>query len=370
MRHQKFRPALVSAGAVILLMLTSGAATAGTASLGGGHPASQQAAPSTAQRAAAQAAHAQAQAARQAARTQRQTDRKAQQAQRQAVKAAAAAAKQAAKAAAAAAKQAAKGTPAPVAAPGPISPLGGSSSTVGSSRPLAIYYGWPSSVNGAKGDVQKAVAAFAGYGIVVFGDGNVMPGGDTNAKTILAGVTAEGGTPYGYVTVGVTDGEPNYSVAAIEGYINAWHALGAQGMFLDCAGADYGVSRARFDAVVTYAHSLGMNVMANAWNPADVLSGSTTMGPGDSYLGENDVLNDGKLLSAKTYAPKLAAMAAYKKALGISLYETGTTKSFGNAGQLTAQVEQILAPYGISSFQLTDPMYSSRNNVLVAPAHD
>lgn len=368
MRHQKFRPALVSAGAVILLMLTSGAATAGTTSLGAGPATSQQAAPSTAQRAAAQAAHARAQAARQAARSQRQTDRKAQQAQRQAVKVAAAAAKQAAKAAAA--KQAAKGTPAPAAAPGPISSPGGSSSTVGASRPLAIYYGWPSDVNGAKGNVQKAVAAFAGYGIVVFGDGNVMPGGDTNAKAILAGVTAEGGTPYGYVTVGVTDGEPNYSVAAIEGYINAWHALGAHGMFLDCAGADYGVSRARFDTVVTYAHSLGMMVMANAWNPADVLSGPTTMGPGDSYLGENDVLNDGKLLSAKTYAPKLAAMAAYKKALGISLYETGTTTSFGNAGQLTAQVEKILAPYGISSFQLTDPMYSSRNNVLVAPAHD
>lgn len=237
-------------------------------------------------------------------------------------------------------------------------------------RPFAIYYGWPSSINGAHGKVHKAIAALSGYGVVVFGDGNVMPGADAHAPAIIAGATAEGDTPYGYVSIGVTDGEPNYSLATIQEYLNRWHAMGAHGMFLDCAGADYGVSRARFDAVVTAAHALGMNVIANAWNPDDVLAGSTTMGPGDAYLGENDVLSDGQFLSATDYAPKLAKMAAYKKALGISLYETGTTTSFTNAPHLSAQVQQILAPYGIDSFQLTDPLYSSGNNLLIAPGQD
>lgn len=126
-----------------------------------------------------------------------------------------------------------------------------------------------------------------------------------------------------------------------------------------------GLRRARFDDTVTYAHKLGMKVIANAWNPDDVLSHSATMRSGDAYLGENDVLDNGKIRPKDEYQPKLAAMAAYRKQLGITLYETGTTRSFKNAVALTHQVGTALAPYGISSFQLTDPQYSANNNHLV-----
>lgn len=92
------------------------------------------------------------------------------------------------------------------------------------------------------------------------------------------------------------------------------------------------------------------------------------MGPGDGYLGENDVLSNGEFLPPTSYTPKLTTMLAHKWSLGINLYETGTTTSFADATQLTARVNQALAPYGVDSFQLTDPQYSSRTNVLVAPA--
>src|SRR5258707_9542534 len=36
---------------------------------------------------------------------------------------------------------------------------------------LAIYYGYPSLVNGSNGDVEKAAAVFSAYDVVVFGDG-------------------------------------------------------------------------------------------------------------------------------------------------------------------------------------------------------
>ncbi|WP_461187465.1 hypothetical protein [Arthrobacter sp. Z4-13] len=234
-------------------------------------------------------------------------------------------------------------------------------------RPFAIYYGWPSYVNGAHGNVTRAIKAFDGYGVVVFGDDTATPAGDPLAAPIMEGVAARGGVPYGYVTVGVGDGEPNHSLNELRERLDVWHRLGARGVLIDCAGADYGVSRARFDAVVNYIHSLGLSVLANAWNPDDVLARSVTMGPGDGYLGENDVLSDGQFLAPVTYKPKLAKMAAYKARLGITLYETATSFDLQYADALTAQVLAALQGNHIDAFHLSDPVYSSADNVLIKP---
>ncbi len=242
-----------------------------------------------------------------------------------------------------------------------------STQSVTSTAPFAIYYGWPSEVNGANYDLTKAVAAFAGFRVVVFGEGNVTSGGDTNAGTIMAGVAKQGGAPYGYVTIGVSDGEPNYSLTTIHTMLDSWKRLGARGVLFDCAGYDYGVSRTRFVDVVSYAHSLGLKVLTNAWNPDDVLSGATPLGVGDGYLGENDVYSGGQWQAASTYQPKLAKMAAYKQSLGITLYETATSPQPAAAGDVVAQILQALAPYHIDYFQLTDPNYSADSNVLTPP---
>jgi hypothetical protein len=42
-------------------------------------------------------------------------------------------------------------------------------------RTLAIYYGFPSEVNGAGGNVTDAVQVFRSYKTVVFGDGLELP---------------------------------------------------------------------------------------------------------------------------------------------------------------------------------------------------
>src|SRR5438046_6630578 len=40
---------------------------------------------------------------------------------------------------------------------------------------LAIYYGYPSLVNGANGDLEKAARVFSAYDVVVLGDGLEIP---------------------------------------------------------------------------------------------------------------------------------------------------------------------------------------------------
>ncbi|MGH3321657.1 MAG: hypothetical protein ACRDN9_16080 [Streptosporangiaceae bacterium] len=234
-------------------------------------------------------------------------------------------------------------------------------------HPFAIYYGWPSCVNGSGGDVAGAVASFQGFAVTVFGEGNVLPEGDPEAGRIIAGVAARGTVPYGYVTLGMTEGEPGWPAECLDAFLTSWKVMGVQGVLLDCAGADYGVSRTRFDSAVRHAHGLGLSVLANAWNPDDVLAGSSTMGRGDGYLGENDVLRDGRFLPPSTYRPKLTRMAAYKRALGITLYATGTTPRPAERQHLASRAVTALAPYGVDAFQLTDPDYSSRDNRL-APA--
>ncbi|MGH9306222.1 MAG: hypothetical protein ACRD0I_04975 [Acidimicrobiales bacterium] len=234
-------------------------------------------------------------------------------------------------------------------------------------KPFAIYYGWPSDVNGANGNVARSVAAFAGYSLVVFGEGNVLPGADALAGPVIAGVAAAGAVPYGYVDLGVTNGERNWTIAQMSTYMADWSALGAKGIFLDCAGADYGVSRARFDDAVNAAHDRGLRVIANAWNPDDVLSGSSPLGPGDGYLGENDVIAAGVTQPIGAYEAKLAIMSAYAHSLGVAMYETATfapRSSDTVTSQVADQALAALAPYDVSGFQLTDPQYSSVDNRL------
>ena len=53
---------------------------------------------------------------------------------------------------------------------------------------LAIYYGWPSAVNGAGGDINVAAAVFDDYDQVVFGAGLEDPshGDHANLVAMLA----------------------------------------------------------------------------------------------------------------------------------------------------------------------------------------
>src|SRR5688500_20219405 len=54
---------------------------------------------------------------------------------------------------------------------------------------LAIYYGYPSLINGASGNVARAVAAFADYDVLVLGDG--LQFADLDARRRPAGAGSD-----------------------------------------------------------------------------------------------------------------------------------------------------------------------------------
>lgn len=85
----------------------------------------------------------------------------------------------------------------------------------------------------------------------------------------------------------------NLSTTEIQNRVDAWHAMGVAGIFLDEAGYDYGVTRQRQNDAVDYVHNKGLSVFINAWNPDDVFSPAvdSTYNPtgAPTHLGNNDI---------------------------------------------------------------------------------
>jgi hypothetical protein len=142
---------------------------------------------------------------------------------------------------------------------------------------LAIYYGYPSLVNGAKGDIEKAAAAFCIYDVVVFGDGlefsdqqasRIAPGDPAEHQKVVHVIAAmKRRNPkirvFGYVPLGdyqhLTDEE-------IQERIRLWKAMGVSGIFLDEGSYDFGIlTRERQNRAVDYIHQQGLSAFMNGY---------------------------------------------------------------------------------------------------------
>jgi hypothetical protein len=149
---------------------------------------------------------------------------------------------------------------------------------------IAIYYGYPSLVNGAGGDLARAVAVFADYDVVVLGDGLELDTADRHTagpeehRFTSRMIQALQATPrhpavYGYIDLGNTQ---NLPLPAITDRIDRWARMGARGVFFDEAGFDFGVTRERQNAAVTATHARGLHACLNAFRPADVFASART----------------------------------------------------------------------------------------------
>ena len=143
---------------------------------------------------------------------------------------------------------------------------------------IAIYYGYPSLVNGGNGDLARAVSVFADYDVIVLGDGLEL---DTSLEEhqfttrMIQALQAAPRHPlvYGYIDLGNTQKLP---LDAITDRIERWARMGARGVFFDEAGYDFGVTRERQNAAVVAAHARGLSACLNAFRPTDVFGSART----------------------------------------------------------------------------------------------
>ncbi len=231
---------------------------------------------------------------------------------------------------------------------------------------LAIYYGWPSVVNGAGGDVNRAAAAFRDFNLVVFGDGLEHPSHGDHARTrqIVGQVIAAGVEVYGYVDMGVTT--QNLPLATAQQYVDEWQAMGVTGIFWDDAGYDYGVDRPRQNALVDYTHARGLRAFVNAWNPADVLGassqGAPRLGAGDVYLAEAWLVSDGRYTDLGAWAAKADTLVGYRSGTGVRLaaISTGSWDGDPSAADHPYQMSRWgAAIYGLDAFGYADSLYAA-----------
>jgi hypothetical protein len=259
---------------------------------------------------------------------------------------------------------------------------------------LAIYYGYPSLVNGASGDVERAAATFADYDVIVFGDGLEFPdlqprrtpagvGPDEHRRTraIIERLRARSAATrvYGYVDLGNTQKLP---VAEVQNRVRLWSAMGVAGIFLDEAGYDFGVTRERQNAVVDFIHDLGLSAFVNAFNPDDVftpapvaLNGAgggnpgglpTRLGANDAFLLESFQVRLGEPEAWPAFAARTAAAVAHRKRFQTRLYAVTTTtdRTERLSSQLYPYAWWSAALWGLDGFGWGEPDFSGATSKL------
>lgn len=206
-------------------------------------------------------------------------------------------------------------------------------------KTLAIYYGYPSSVN-ATFTVSGAAAVFSAYDLVVFGDGLEDPShpDHTNTVNIIADPAMVNTEVYGYI-------DSTLDLSIIQNKIDQWYAMGVKGIFCDRFGYDFGVTREKQREIVWSVHQEGSNhlkAFVNAFNPDDAFSPSvnaiynpdglpTRLGNKDLYLAESFAVtngayddNDFDANGIKDWQDKAAKLTTYHSTFGTKITAIAT----------------------------------------------
>lgn len=249
---------------------------------------------------------------------------------------------------------------------------------------LAIYYGYPSLVNGANGDLAKAAAVFADYDAVVLGDGlefdasrpgrQALPAEHAFAVRLIDALSRAPRHPavYGYVDLGNSQRLPLDELVA---RIGLWADMGATGVFFDEAGYDFGVTRARQNAAVDAAHARGLRAFLNAFQPDDVfgttrvpLDGAGGGNPSgmaphmtdrDAYLLESFAIRNGIPEAPKALLSRTRRALEGRDRFGTAVFAVSTTGEPGDDASLAAYGWWAAAVLGLDGYGWGMPAFSA-----------
>jgi hypothetical protein len=266
---------------------------------------------------------------------------------------------------------------------------------------LAIYYGYPSLVNGSSGDMEKAARVFSAYDIVVLGDGIEFPDQDPGrfppgdpgehqkAVEIIAAVRhrSPGTRFYGYVCLGeiqLSERErKSLTPKEIEERIHLWKEMGVAGIFLDEAGYDFPVvTRERQNLAVRIIHSLGLSAFMNAYFPDHLFSVEDKLpyanGTGknpehlpplldkrDMFLLESFLVKNGTYESVSAWQARLNQALKFRRRYGTRILATTTTtalKPFDAEKFNYAWWTALL--FGLDGFGWGEPDFAALSNEL------
>ncbi|MDZ4700371.1 MAG: T9SS type A sorting domain-containing protein [Rhodothermales bacterium] len=199
---------------------------------------------------------------------------------------------------------------------------------------LLVYYAWPSVINGAT-TIGQAAAALGQYDYVILGDGLQIDTHPDYANTvaIIAHPEMANTRVFGYVDLGVTT--QNLTATEYKLRMLWWSDIGADGIFLDDFGYDFGVTRDRQNDAVGFAHALPLTVIVNAWDPdhAFARTADATYNPretraalqaGDFYFSESFMVQEGAFVDGAFWREKADKIDLYRQSFGIEVLSVTT----------------------------------------------
>ncbi|HJZ75064.1 MAG TPA: hypothetical protein VKE51_25190 [Vicinamibacterales bacterium] len=237
---------------------------------------------------------------------------------------------------------------------------------------LAIYYGFPSLVEGADGSVSHAVRVFSDYDVMVFGDGLEL--GDSSADAewqqeqrlvgqIIARLHMRPRKPLIYGFVGLGRLQP-LADAEIVRRVDAWRQLGVDGIFFDDAGRESGLTPSRRSAAVRAVHERGLSAFVNAINPDDLFDKDASRAATPSELGANDALliesfavENSVVLPRDRVAKRAAAAFKWRERTGVKVYAVTTTVSGRFDASSVVYAERLAADLGVDAFGWGEPNF-------------
>jgi hypothetical protein len=227
-------------------------------------------------------------------------------------------------------------------------------------QPIAIYYGYPSLVNGAKGDLDKAARTFDAYSILVIGDRLELPDHPDHSNVVHLLPKLHNTKVFGYVCIGSTQ---NLSMEDVRRRVFGWKQTGVHGVFLDEAGRDYGVSHDRREEIIDIAHREGLSVFVNAFQPADVFDQGTHLTKGDYYLLESFIVRNGVIDNTGLMNSRIRQALKFRERYNIGIIGvTTTTTSFSARLYRVACTAAKVA--ALDGFGWGEPWFSSQSNSL------
>ena len=272
-------------------------------------------------------------------------------------------------------------------------PTGCPAANHGLPRPqrLAIYYGYPSLLNGSSGDYSRAAAALLQYDAVVLGDGlellDVQPSRrppgpgpveHQNTRRLIELLRNQHKTVFGYVDLGKSQ---MLAMEEMKRRARLWQEMGARGIFLDEAGYDFGVTRARQNEIISFIHSLGLGAFVNAFEPDDAFSpaaiplngagggnprGETAvLGNGDFFLLESFLVRNGQFDRTTAGAERIARAVGHRQKYGTRIFATTTiavAQTFSQAQFNYAYAGAVL--WGLDGFGWGELDFGARDNLL------
>jgi hypothetical protein len=211
------------------------------------------------------------------------------------------------------------------------------------SRPgrLLVFYAWPSTINGANGNVSTAAGHFSQYTHAVLGDGlqsSTHPDHQLS-RNIISHPSVSQTLFFGYIPLGARSGDWNLSLTVIAQRAQQWAAMGVDGILLDEYGHDFGVTRERQNAAVASVRAQGLVVIANSWVPGDAFSNqvsssnpngvATLLDNRDYYMSESHQVIEGIQVDPLLWIAKEQAIAQYRSNLGFKVVSITTPSKLG-----------------------------------------